>query len=364
MIFKLIFFLFFILEFNFLHGSFFTNYKAKNAYFNDKFKNVIEILEKKQVDNPDDPIINYNLGTTYYKLNEFDKAKSNLQRSIKNCLDDNIELKEKAYFNWANSFYKSCLNILGPNWEKKETNNQILDLALKEIKQAIEKYRNCLVLNKENKRAIFNKKKAEEILKKLEEKKKKNEQKENNQENQQQSQQKDKQDKKKKNEDSKEKKNHSDKGQQESSQEKNKNNQSQKSEQQNKRKDTSKKTENNGDKGDDKNFENKKSNQEKQDMNERKQEYSSQKNDEQKKEQASKKEDKHQEEKNQESNFNNKNAFAKQAKQNGEKNDVKSKMLRLMLDDLQNDEANLQKALIKYKTKGEKLEFLKGQKPW
>ncbi len=336
---------------NITQASIYSDYKVRKAFSKNEFKEAVQILEKEQVETPHEPILNYNLGTAYYKLNNFDKAKSNLKRSVDNCsviADKKIQgnIKEKAYFNWGNSLYKSGLKLLGKNWEKEKIHNETLDLAITEIKSSIEKYRNVLVLNKDNQWADSNKNNAEELLKKLEEKKQQN---------------KDQQDKKE-NSDNKDSK--SDSGdKKDSSQEQDKNSQSQNTEQQNKREDGSENSKENGDKGEDKEFDNKQAGQEKQDRDKKEQDSSSEQKSEQEQNQSTKK-DSNQGSENQETDSENKKSTSGQQVENKEKNDIKSKMLRSVLDNLQYNESELQKALIKRKSIGERPRLDQGQKPW
>ncbi len=372
----------FIFFFSFVQASIFSDYRAKNAYSNSEFKKTIQILEKEQVEKPNDPIINYNLGTAYYKLNNFEQAKQNLHRCVSNCTEEQSKIKEKAYFNWGNALFKSGLKLLGNNWEKEQVSNETLDKAITEIKSSIEKYGNVLVLNKDNEWASSNKKKAEELLRKLEEKKQQNKQEQNkdNSDKQDGSHQ----DGSHQDGDNKEKSESDSNDKQNSSQENKKNGQSQKSEQKDKRDNSSQDSKENGDKGKDKELDSNKNSGKDHSMDKREQNSSSHRDGEQKQnqdlmnqdstDQDSQKEDTGQDLKQQEKSFENKKETSGQqvgAQQVGaqlvgskEKNDIKSKMLRAVLDDLQNDEAELQKAMIRYKSKGAKPKLNQGQKPW
>ncbi|MFH1461549.1 MAG: hypothetical protein ABIF12_01215 [bacterium] len=345
---------------NVVQADIFSNYFAKKAYSNKDFKKVIQLLEKEQVEKPNDSIINYNLGTAYYNLNDFSKAKQNFQRSVENVIEKQLELKEMAYFNWGNSFYYLGLNLLGTDWDNKKISDDVLGSAIVEVKSAIEKYKNSLVLNKNNNKALVNKKNAEEILKKLEEKRKENKQDQNQE--QENSEQHDSQN----NERSKDNKKSDSNQNQNLSQEKQKNDQSQDSKQEDKGQNGSQDSQKDGEKGEDKKLDGEQAEQEKNDVNKREQGSSFEQNDKQNSEQASSQKDKQSSQKNQESSLDEQNVGAAMQGQMGfqEKDDIKSKMLRATLDDLQNDEAELQKILIKHKTKGGNPNLDKGQRPW
>lgn len=150
--------------------------KAHNAYNKKDFETAKSILEKEQVEKPNDPLINYNLGTVYYKQKDYPMAKLNFQRAATHAFSSNKSLLKKSYFNLGNSFYQNTLSMLPDDWEKDDTNlpDEIRKQAIEEVKQSIEKYKQILSVDKKNKRSETNKKRAEELLAKLEKKQNKN----------------------------------------------------------------------------------------------------------------------------------------------------------------------------------------------
>lgn len=283
--------------------SFWANHKAYKAYEQKNYDKAREILEKEQVDNPNNPELNYNLGDIYYKLNNFDIAKSNFQRAIQNCSANQKELQEFSYFNLGNSFYKNCLKTLGPDWQKKdfkEQDNKILDLAINETKQATDNYKKALELNNKNEKVKVNLKESEKLLKELEEKLK---------------QQKEKQDQ--------------DKDKQEKSAQQEKKDKNEKQEQEKGEEDSSQDSDKKEEKGQQDKSDNDQSQKEEQDM----------------------------------SNHDN-NSQEKQFSGQPEKQDsIKEKGMKVLLDDLAKDESKLQKSLIWQQSKGGKM-LNSNQKPW
>lgn len=371
-----IFFIFLFLN-NMIQATIFSDFFIKKAYENNDFKEVTRLLEKEQIMNPYNSIINYNLGSAYYHLGNFKNAKHNLQRSVENCNEKQTELKEKAYFNWGNSFYKSCLMQLGKGWQNNKIDDNVLDLAIAEIKSSIEKYKNTLVLNENNNKALVNKKNAEEILKKLEEKKKESNKEDNkDQKNNDQHDSKDKKNNQENKDDNKQKEQDKESSKddkkldfnqdQNLSQEKQKDDQSQNSEQENKGQNSSQDTQKNGEERKDEKLDSEQTKQEKNNVNNREQDSSFEQNDKQNSEQASSKNDKEQGQKNQETRLEEQKTeeILQESKDGLQQDDIKTKMLRVVLDDLQKDEARLQKMLIKHKTKGVSTNLDKGQKPW
>ena len=192
---------------NLLPEFLFAKYHAHKAFQNKDYQKTKSILEKEQVQNPNNPYVNYNLGTVFYKLKEYNNAKENFQRATQNFSINNKQFLEQTNFNLGNCFYKNTLVTLGENWEKEEIKEEVLVHAINEIKSSIEKYKNSLNFNDKNNKTKTNLKTAEELLKKLEQKqqnqqnqnKKENPDKENKQDQQNQKQDSQKQDQKQNN---------------------------------------------------------------------------------------------------------------------------------------------------------------------
>jgi len=176
----------------FIFGAF-SN--AFEAYKKNDFSTTQKILEQKQVDAPLSPLINYNLGNTYYKQKKYDAAKQSFFRAAKHSFVSDASLHEKATFNLANTLYKNTLTMLPKNWEHEKLDDALKKRAITEVSQSIESYKNVLSKNKENEFAKQNKTVAEELLRKLQNQKQ-DKQKQDDQ-NKKQDQQKDKQDKQK-----------------------------------------------------------------------------------------------------------------------------------------------------------------------
>jgi hypothetical protein len=180
-----------------------TSYNAFKAYQKKDFEKSQEILEQKQVDSPLDPLLNYNLGTTYYKQKKYDAAKESFLRAAQHSFSTNKPLHEKATFNLANSLYKNTLDMLPENWEKEKLDEKLKKRAISEISQSIESYKNLLSKDEDGNVEIFriktNKKAAEELLKKLQQQQQKQDKQKQDKKKQQdkQKQDKQKQDKKK-----------------------------------------------------------------------------------------------------------------------------------------------------------------------
>ncbi len=346
--------IFFILLF-FTKGvsPFFSSYKARSAYLNKDYKKAKEILETQQINNPKDAEINYNLGSAYYKLNDFENAKSNFARAVEYS-SDNKELKEFSYFNWGNSFYQNSLRLLGNDWENKEFDENILDDVINQTKGSIEKFKNCLVLNKENQKAQHNKQMVESLLQKLRQKKQQQKQKKQEQEQKKQENE-DQQDKK--NGDQKDKKSDNQESQKQS-QEKDSNKNSEKPDGQKQKKEGdqgSEDSKSDEDSGEGNNLDEEQDSREEQGVDQKDKHDTTSSEKENEECNQSDKKGKHHEEKMQQTGFVEQKDFEKELKEKG---------MRVILDDLQNDESKLQKQFIMQKSKSKQGRLGNNQKPW
>jgi len=129
---------------------------------------------------PDSDIVNFNLGTAYYKSGEYGSSIKNLEQSL--LTEDEI-LKKKSLYNLGNAYYKS-----GISHEKDN-----LDLAINNLEKSLDYYDNSIKLGTDED-ASFNKNFVEKELERLKQKKKQEEQKQDNK-HQQEKPSKDKQDK-------------------------------------------------------------------------------------------------------------------------------------------------------------------------
>ena len=302
---------------NLLPEFLFAKYHAHKAFQNKDYQKTKSILEKEQVQNPNNPYVNYNLGTVFYKLKEYNNAKENFQRATQNFSINNKQFLEQTNFNLGNCFYKNTLVTLGENWEKEEIKEEVLVHAINEIKSSIEKYKNSLNFNDKNNKTKTNLKTAEELLKKLE-------QKQQNQQNQNKKENPDKENKQ---------------DQQNQKQDSQKQDQKQNNQEQDKQE--------NQDKEHKQNQQNQKQDPQKQDQKQNNQEQDKQENQDKENKQDQQKTKQQQ--------------IQKQEKLNQES--MQEKRMQVLLDKLQTDEKNIQKAIIKQKIKTTNKSHA-NQKPW
>lgn len=132
----------------------------------------ISSLEKAQINNPNDPVINYNLGVEYYKKDLFTNAFYNFQRAA-GASEKNNRLAMQSTFNSGNASYKEALKKLPSTWQKFDTKieTDILDYALEWAKKSRDAYGAVLEKNSTHIQATSNKKIVEKLIQDLEQKK-------------------------------------------------------------------------------------------------------------------------------------------------------------------------------------------------
>jgi Ca-activated chloride channel family protein len=141
-------------------------------------------LQEEQVNNPHDPIINYNLGVAFYKNEKFQDAKTNFDRALTNSKKNPL-FTQQCLFNLANSGYKLALKLLPNGWEQEgsQIDQQILEKSISEANGALEGYKKILTQEPQHQKAHTNKTLVEELLKKLEKKRQQQQQQKNDKDN-------------------------------------------------------------------------------------------------------------------------------------------------------------------------------------
>ncbi len=78
---------------------------ANEAYANEEYQEALSLYLQAQVDYPESQIIQYNIGTSYYRLKKFEKATESLRKAV---LGDDSILARNAYFNLGNTAYREA----------------------------------------------------------------------------------------------------------------------------------------------------------------------------------------------------------------------------------------------------------------
>ncbi|MCB0309273.1 MAG: tetratricopeptide repeat protein [Bdellovibrionales bacterium] len=81
----------------------FPAHKGVNDYEHQKYDNALQALLDAHMNDPENAVLKYNIGNTYYKLGQYDKAKEWFDAASKT---DDANLSEQSIYNRGNAFYK------------------------------------------------------------------------------------------------------------------------------------------------------------------------------------------------------------------------------------------------------------------
>ncbi len=154
--------------------AFFESAKVKDgnkAYLKGDFDGSIRQYENVLKKKPEWDILNFDLGTAYYKKGDYKKAQDYLQKAL---LTEKNDLKAKAHYNLGNAYYRGGI-------AQEEKN---IDQAIASLDQSLGHYEQNLLQNKDDNDSKYN---SDFVQKELERLKKKKQQ-----QGSQQQQQKDK----------------------------------------------------------------------------------------------------------------------------------------------------------------------------
>ncbi|MCK5179817.1 MAG: tetratricopeptide repeat protein [Candidatus Omnitrophica bacterium] len=102
-------------------------------------KKYAQALEKA----PESDIVNFNLGTAFYKEGDYEQSVDHLQKVL---LSDNEELKKSAHYNLGNALYRSGMMSV----------EEDVDLAVSSLEKSLSQYERALSLDKDDKDAKHN----------------------------------------------------------------------------------------------------------------------------------------------------------------------------------------------------------------
>ncbi len=111
----------------------------RQGQFEDSLKMFQEALRKE----PESDIVNFNTGTALYKQKHYDEAVDHFQKAI---LSNDTVLRERAYYNLGNSFYRS-----GIAKEKTDINT-----AIARLQESLKHLASALALDKNDQDAQYN----------------------------------------------------------------------------------------------------------------------------------------------------------------------------------------------------------------
>lgn len=106
-------------------------------------------LQRKQIDDPTNPYINYNIGVAAYKKKQYDTASASFGRAIQNAPDKQI-FKKQAHFNLGQAQYHQALDTVGSSWQTAKLSDETIDKAIAFTVASIKEFDAVLVLETEH----------------------------------------------------------------------------------------------------------------------------------------------------------------------------------------------------------------------
>ncbi len=154
--------------------------EANDAYIAGRYEDAIKAYELVEVDNPSMPELSYNMGLSYYRMRDFEKARELFNESLSTR---DLDLEARAKFNLGNVAYSQALEKLSAIPE-----------AIEKAKQAISHYRDVLEIHPEDIDARANIETAQLLVKDLLDKRKKELEKQKQEQDKQEQKEQEKQD--------------------------------------------------------------------------------------------------------------------------------------------------------------------------
>ncbi len=127
---------------------------GNRLYEADDFAGALEKYKQALKINPESGIINFNVGSAYYKAGEYESAVEHLQRSV---LTDDDQLRQRAHYNLGNARYQ-----YGRGFVQKDKPK-----AIEQYEQAIREYDKVIVARPDDEDALHNRKIVQDELDRL-----------------------------------------------------------------------------------------------------------------------------------------------------------------------------------------------------
>lgn len=121
--------------------------KDGNRLFHEnKFDDAMQKYSEAQLGDPDNPRLDYNIGSAFYKQKKYDLAAQSFEKVINSSFDN--ELKAKAYYNAGNAYFKQA-EAAGD---------------MENLQKSIDAYTEALKFNPEDEDAKYNLEVARQML--------------------------------------------------------------------------------------------------------------------------------------------------------------------------------------------------------
>lgn len=157
--------------------------EAKTLYEQEQYDEALKRFMDTEIENPGEPILDYNIGNTLYKQNRYDEAIEHYEKVLLNA--DN-QLSFQANYNIGNCMYNKAVQT--------ESTGK-LDVSIEEMRKGLDYYKSALSKNPDDMDTKFNTEFLQKEIKRLldkinqQQKDQKNQQKDQQQQNSDQQQQ-------------------------------------------------------------------------------------------------------------------------------------------------------------------------------
>jgi len=151
--------------------------EAKTLYEQEQYDEALKKFMDTEIENPGEPILDYDIGNTLYQQNRYDEA---IEYYEKVLLDANNQLSFQANYNIGNCMYNKAIQT--------ESTGK-LDVSIEEMKKGLDYYKTALSKNPDDMDTKFNTEFLQKEIKRLLDKINRQQKDQKDQQNQQRDQQ-------------------------------------------------------------------------------------------------------------------------------------------------------------------------------
>ena len=140
-----------------------ANRTATKHFDQEEYAAALDLYREALAMDPESPILNYNLGTTLYKIGEYEDSVEHLQKAL---LSEDPEVRQQAYYNIGNAYYKYATAMAEGD----------IPEAIELMESALSDYEWALKLNDKDEDAKYNYKFVQQEIARLKERQQQQEQ--------------------------------------------------------------------------------------------------------------------------------------------------------------------------------------------
>ena len=126
---------------------------ANDAFVDERYRDAADLYEIALVGLPDSPVLHFNQGNAYFKLNELSRAIPEYMRALET---DSTPFAAKVHYNLGNAYYQGAINAM-----------RTFRDAVTPIRKAMQSYRDALALDSDLVDAMYNLELADRLFEEL-----------------------------------------------------------------------------------------------------------------------------------------------------------------------------------------------------